>query len=233
MDFNEFKLKVEEIEREIYAIKNDAIEIYGIVDGVINPEKYLAAKYKILWILREPYGDDGGWSLTEELNKKVSWSEQPKSGRPTFKPMVYVSYGILNNFVRWSSIPEIEDNSVFQTIHQISYINVKKLPNVNSSKSNHIEIADAYQKNRTLLIKQLEIYNPDIIIGGGTLGYFYNDLLLIKKDKSKIIMGDKYCYFDNHRLYIDAFHPSQISITQQAYVDEIIGAVEKWRELCI
>jgi len=42
-----------------------------ITDGIVNIEKYSKSKYRICWVLKEPYdegdGTGGGWSLTDAL----------------------------------------------------------------------------------------------------------------------------------------------------------------------
>ncbi len=44
-----------------------------IIDGIFNIEMYQKEPLRILWILKEPYDDDGGgWSFPEELRKDIS-----------------------------------------------------------------------------------------------------------------------------------------------------------------
>jgi hypothetical protein len=31
-----------------------------LADGIVNAEKYLNRKYRILWVLKEPFDEDGG-----------------------------------------------------------------------------------------------------------------------------------------------------------------------------
>lgn len=50
--------KCEELDQLINStIKSDIEDTFPILDGVFDPEKYLASKYKILWILKEPYDE--------------------------------------------------------------------------------------------------------------------------------------------------------------------------------
>ena len=71
--------KCDEIEKQINEIKGPNKNILPISDGIINVEKYLKAKFKILWILKESNdvenGEGGDWSLPEKINEK-SWAEQ-------------------------------------------------------------------------------------------------------------------------------------------------------------
>ncbi|MCC8095920.1 MAG: hypothetical protein LIP05_11520 [Tannerellaceae bacterium] len=63
------------IEREIQQMVDiDGIR-HGVSDSVINPEVYRKATYKILWILYEPYGDTGKWSLSQAMDRYRCWAE--------------------------------------------------------------------------------------------------------------------------------------------------------------
>ncbi len=226
-------LKSEEIEKEIFEIKSDNPKITPISDGIINIDNYLNSKYKILWILKESNdvrnGEGGGWRLNKVINEVADWKGQPKTGKTTFRRMIYSSFGILNDFMLWDDIPEISANHyVWETIKKIAYINVKKIPG--GVKAYEPEIRRAYSKNKEILLKQIDTYNPDIIIGGSTFKYFLNDLP-IHMGNMKIIGGMKY-YPDSQRIYIDAYHPNvrPKTISEQDYCNNIIMASKDWVE---
>ncbi len=228
----ELQHKIDEINRQVNeTMISDNPEICPITDGIIDIDKYLKAKYKILWILKEPYDDfdengkpfGGGWSLNEVLNQKQTISEF-KGGRPTYKPMIYTSWGILNDFCLWENMGNVEnDPSMIDALKSIAYINVKKLPGY--TKSHFSVIENAYQKYKDILLNQIEFYQPNIIIGGSTLYNFFKDLDLRKELMQK--RGSIDFILKNNRIYIDAYHPSQRRISQEQYCDDIITTVKE------
>ena len=221
-----------QIENQIRNIISTDKKIESVVDGIINIDKYLKAKYKILWILKESNdvldGEGGGWSLPEKLDELKFWDEQPPGGKVTFQRMIYSSFGILNDFVLWNDMPSIYQKEVFKTIKEIAYINVKKIPGGN--RANEKLIRQAYNENKDLLIKQINVYNPDIIIAGNTLHYFFEDLPIPFENK---ISNSKTAYYpSDDKLYINAYHPAvrKVTIEEKDYCNDIILAVKDWTE---
>lgn len=226
--------KSKEIEREIFAIKGDNPAIKPISDGIIDIEKYLNSKYKILWILKESNdvvdGKGGDWSLTKAISELNCWSDQKQTGGITFKRMIYSSYGILHDFTLWSDMPNVDNAEVFEVLKKIAYINVKKIPG--GVSANETKIKEAYIANRDLLIKQIDTYNPDIIIAGNTLQHFFGDLP-IKFENKKYVdskTNNTAYYPDTNRIYIHSWHPSvrPSKIGEMEYCNEIILAVKDW-----
>jgi len=201
---------------------------FPINDGIIDIEKYSNAKIKILWVLKEVNdkdkdGDiDGGYDSREsikkiDVNKKGKW-------RSTFNPIIYTSYGILNNYIKWECIESTYHNqSVIDILKSIAIINIKKIPG--SSSSNMAIIKDFYIKHKNIILQQIEAYEPDVIIGGGkTLKLLINDLSLNFIDISPI----KYALKKN-QLFIDTFHPNNRIIKQSEYCNSIINCVKNWQ----
>ncbi|MCW3091747.1 MAG: hypothetical protein JWP81_2816 [Ferruginibacter sp.] len=237
MNIQELTNKCTELDKLINStIISDIEDTFPILDGVFDPEKYLSAKYKILWILKEPYDefdDDGvpfggGWHLKDVILPKQKFQEFT-GGRKTFEPMIYASWGILNNFCLWDDMNDVsKDPTMLEALKSIAYINVKKLPGYKASY--YKTINDAYAKHKDILLKQIEYINPDIIIGGATLGLFINDLGLSKKDNIRH-KGLNY-FIKENKIFIEAYHPAQrtssTGVTQQMYCNDIITAVQEW-----
>lgn len=102
----------------------------GIVigDGVIDIQKYLAQKTKILWILKEANTDpDEDWSFVDKYNDE-EWVR--KYGYiSTIKRVMYVSYGILyTGDAQWSEFPWYYEKECYKSLQDIAYINLKKTP---------------------------------------------------------------------------------------------------------
>lgn len=233
---NELQQRIDEVNEIINkTIISDNIEVFPITDGIIDIDRYLKAQYKILWILKEPYDDfnekgepiGGGWGLDQAINPKQTIYEFGRE-KQTFKPMIYASWGILNNFCLWSDMEDVEDNpTMLNALKSIAYINIKKLPGGTSSQYSKIEVA--YIKNKNILLKQIEYYNPDIIIGGSTLYNFFQDLGFSKSEMTEY--GSLNYIVRKGKIFIDAYHPAQrvgrTGVSKEQYCNDIIMVVKK------
>jgi hypothetical protein len=217
-------------------INSSNSETFPILDGIIDINKYFNCKFKILWILKEPYDEfdengepcGGGWRTADAINPKTTIKDFT-GGRPTFEPMIYTIWGILNEFNLWENMDSVEDDpTMIDALKSIAYINVKKLPGHTTSPESIIE--NAYSSSKEILLKQITDYNPDIIIGGSTLHHFFNDLgfkreEMVKHESLNYIIKE-------NKIYIDAYHPAQrtnsTGVTKQQYCNDIINAVKVW-----
>lgn len=199
-----------------------------ILDGIIDPGKFSSAKYKILWILKEPYDSfdsnnvphGGNWDLRKVLREKTSFIDFGAKG--TYKPIITVSSCILNNCGPDIDYLNLEiEPSMLDDLKSVALINLSKLPGL--KRSNHNFLQKAYNQNKSLLLKQIEFINPDIIIFGSTIRYFLPDLNF-KKSELRNYVSNKYILKDN-RIYIDSYHPSQFTITKNQYCNDIIAVV--------
>ncbi|QEC75547.1 hypothetical protein [Mucilaginibacter ginsenosidivorax] len=197
-----------------------------IIDGIINPEDYLKAKYKILWILKEPRCDYGGWDMRLAL-KGLKEDRRP-GWRYAFNKIIYTSFGILNNFEEWGNMDYIKDNPEMKDIlKSIAYINLKKLPNISDSyTSNNDHIRNAYERDKDIIMAQINLFNPDIIIGGNTLKFILNDLGI---SAGQMINYNTISYLaTKDRLFINAKHPTYYKIPEANYSDDIITTSKRW-----
>ena len=155
-----------------------------IFDGIGDENEFRNAKLKIMWILKEPYDDfdevgdpiGGGWDKRKDLRSKDE-TNYFRRDQKTFDTIIYTAYCILNDFILFSD-PKVnfirDDPSMIQTLKKIAYININKLPAGTITSANKLQ--EIYEKCKDVLFKQIEFINPDIIIGGNTLQYFYRDL---------------------------------------------------------
>lgn len=117
------------------------------------------------------------------------------------------------------------DPSIAEIIRDIAVINVKKLPGYTRTYDYGL-IWNAYNKNKSILLKQIEAYKPDIVIGGSTMQLFYNDLGINKQNIFNF--GSIDYSIVNLKIYIAAYHPAQTQITRDNYLNDIINAVKIW-----
>lgn len=216
-------IDVKEIDALFDVFKNENGKQTAFIDGVIDLDKYNHSHLKIMWLLKEPNSTEESLNWREEI-KKLRTDNGIKSGwGSTFKSIIYSTYGILNA-KEWNNIPDIEkDSSIVDVLHNIAFVNVKKIPGKSVAK--HDEVVDFYDKYKSILLKQIDVYQPDVIICGNTFQFVSKDLLeandfVINKKPVDIYRTKKY-------LIIDAYHPNNRvkGVNQQVYCDSIINAV--------
>lgn len=90
----------------------------------------------------------------------------------------------------------------------------------NASLSNY------YACWKPILDKQIELYQPDVIIFGNTFSCFKADMVGSDRQPD-ITIGDHsfHVYRHNGRLLIDAYHPNQRTITREEYVNSLIDQI--------
>lgn len=218
--------KSNEIDKEVLlSIKSDIPNLLPLTDGIINILKYEKSKYKILWVLKEPYYDElvngkptgGGWDLKKAYNDKNNSIKD--FHRKTFDRMIFVSYGILNRFCTWNeTVSKINEPEIIEAFKSTAYINVKKMQGYNTSTNKEIEAA--YITDKSILLKQLNYYDPDIIIFGSTFYLFMEDL---KIKASELNNSGKFQYaIKNNKAYIDAYHPAYWCYSKEKYYEDIL-----------
>ena len=208
-------------------------DIGPILDGVIDYEKYFSSKYKILWILKEPYDvfteegkpKGGCWDYRIMVNSKNSINDFGTE-KKTFSPIIYTSYGLLNGFIQYDNMDDSSNSVVFNSLKQIAIINVKKLPGYRQSHYRIIETA--YQDNKEILLKQIELCSPDIVIAGNTLQYFLSDLGIDQNNKKIRCPGSFPYYRKNNSILIAGYHPACVprSTSEEDYCNDIINTIK-------
>jgi hypothetical protein len=225
------RAKQKEIAQKINAIKSGVEGLLPIVDGVIDAEKYLEAKHKILWILKEPHDEwvtvkktgqrrNGGWNLAESYAELTPEDINVKA-RLVARRIMEATYRIL---------PEIQ--KPLEAFKSVACINIKKIPG--GRYSDQKEIKKTYSVHKDLLKEQIETYNPDIVICGNTLPYLSMDNYFVKNNRKTFGTNPKsrYCYYAlKDRLYINTYHPAYKPGDKDFWdkcAENIFNAVSDW-----
>lgn len=227
MTSNELQAAQKEITKEINRwAENNGLsrtdELKPITDGVADADAYLASSPKVMWVLKEPYDEldndqpsGGGWSITDDCFAKI---DQKPVAR-TWHNIVYVMYGIRHG-KKWGEFPCIrDDRSIVNILKEIAYINVSKMPNrtwTSNSKLRHF-----YEIWKEILWKQIDLYNPDVIIFGSTLYLFLNDFAQ-KGHLRELREHDVWAW--NDKLLLSAYHP-QSRQKREEYVNNLIDII--------
>ncbi|WP_197275397.1 hypothetical protein [Nonlabens sp. YIK11] len=212
---------------------NDEIENIGrlsnrapIFDGIVNEHKYLSSNIKLMWILKDANstGEDESYDLREAINTLKRDYGIRKDWENTFRNIIYVTNGILND-ASWEDIPYPKDDpSTVDILQNIAFINVKKVGGGSRSKEN--EIYNHYQKYKAILFEQIDEFNPDVIIFGNTYRYFKEDLGLNQMN----IFGSCHATVKDNRIYLSAYHPNA-RIKEKVYFDDIMTAYNAFRKV--
>ncbi|GHV76101.1 hypothetical protein AGMMS49942_09220 [Spirochaetia bacterium] len=226
----EEKLIRQSIRRKYDKSNDNAAPLY---DGVVDAEKYLSAKPKICWILKEPYDSDypayegGGWSIVKDYlgQDKDKLAPQLQASQ-TWRRITYVTYSILNKFLAYSKLSNIKEKpEMADALREIAAINVSKMPATSTSKD--AAIKKKYEFWKPVLLRQLKSYDPQILIFGNTFKHFRVDLEIDDAE----MKGDPKLYYvlKNNKLYLNAYHPGVrgYTISEGDYCQGLIDVVKK------
>lgn len=237
MEYNSFVKQLDELKTKITDkisdVENERLPIY---DGPINSTKYFNSDIKVAWLLKEGYcsagdGTGGNWSYSDAdvYNRDDLYEGHLKqiSSRATWYPIVYISYAILNGYKCYNDMDDLKDDpSMAQSMLDIAIVNAQKLPARQHTTTDMSDIVESINKYGDILKEQIDILNPDILIGGSTMKLYAN-MFELNDDERKTYGSINY-WIKGGKLYIDAHHPSQRSINKFTYADDILVAVEEY-----
>jgi hypothetical protein len=217
---NQKKLSIDGLETEqqkIYQILEERCPEGFVKDGIVDYSLYHRRADKILWILKET-NDPGGNTrdLCKFLQDPARYNHRWKQ---TWGPVVAVSYGIIEGitngkFPIYSEIESDIENKI-ATLKEIAVINVNKRNG--SSNISWVKLSSAFQEFREDILAQIDYINPDIIIGGNTLGLFAGHLAPINSLEQ------------DGRLWVAAWHPAQRQkCSREEYYNSVITLVKAW-----
>lgn len=205
-----------------------------IFDGITNVELYSRAEVKILFVLKEAYEKEdngeignGGWDHAAYLNDN---DESIIYGVLTHDRVSKIASCILRNFsLEDYNNPTFSWDMALQDFHSVAWINVGKFPAPCVTSTSDARLNEAYNYWKPVLFRQIEAYDPDVIIFGNTFKVFHNDL-----EKEVALLDDQWpthTYRDKYgRLLLDAYHPSvrPITVSEKDYIDSIIKAINTY-----
>lgn len=124
-------------------------------DGIVCEENYERANPKLLFVAKEPNHPEGSGS-----DYRKSWKKEVKH---TFSNrLCQWAYGVRNGF---PPLPKFDAQAdKLEVMSHISFMNLKKVGG--DGKADHEKIRSVTNRDKDLLCRQIEIIDPDIIIGG-------------------------------------------------------------------
>lgn len=209
-----------------------------VLDGIIEPEKWYASDYRILFVLKEAWGGDNQGIIDIRAERRKD-TKIPTDGNQTYRPMVAIANMLVKDMdynVVAGSINGSEAWTAFKGCSAI--MEIKKIYGGTQSDDNDIKAHASI--NAELLEEQVMVYNPNIVVigvnnlldnilvkGNEVFGEFvnYNDIEYIH------IRGKEFkCYKTDKRIYINAYHPQYGNFYIQEYCEEIVRVARDWME---
>jgi hypothetical protein len=174
--------KLKEIDEEIKARHPEKYVLDGIVD--IDGDGFDKADPQILWILKEANMRNypkNAFDLSEHLREIES---RHSSFRTTWKLVLEISFAVMKKAQIWKNdVPEGRILLKEGFMRQIAVIEVKK--SFGGGKSDQTDIDDYYEKDKDIILAQINAIEPDFIINGSRVEKLFNDL---KVGESKEIL---------------------------------------------
>lgn len=164
-----------------------------VTDGVVNPAVWEKQEKRILYILKEAYGEEKDWDLCE-------WLIREGTKKKIWKRICQWTEGLLQTDTK--SIHGYSETPDLSTINNIAVINLKK--SNGKPNSDMEEIQQYAEKDKELLVRQIKLCNPTIIVCG-YVGDIVNELLL---PGFKKVRDCNWVYDYEGKTIIDYYHPA-------------------------
>lgn len=225
-----YEQKCQELDQRIRSIqKIEPFDCY-IQDGIVNIERWRNQQIRPLFIGKEGYelGEKIESSVTTWLNdtpEDACWAS-PR----TWQTIAYTSFGLQNDCIPFGQMPWIhEDSKVGDALRTIAFINVGKYGAERTTPWKRLN--GLYQQNSHILHDQIELFQPNVIIGWNTLDFFERDPDFMRRFSGvprvrKTQGAVEYCVAEG-RLFVFAYHPAYLGVKQQNFVDSILDAVRE------
>ncbi len=185
-----------------------------ITNGVADIDGFVDARPRIMWLLKEAYGE-GGW---DHCAMHCELTGRDIQSMPTEKRVAYTSYGLMHN-ERWAEMPYVyENDEMVRCFKSVAWINVSKL--AGDTVSDNGQLKNDFHHWEDIVRKQIEVYDPQIIILGNTYDIVKDMLAIGDKD----MVSSNYfanLYQKDGRKIVWAYHPNA-RIKDEDYVNGII-----------
>ncbi len=215
-------MKKEEYEKESKKLLNKWKQLEhhknkGFVsDGIVDFDEWKKADKKILVVLKEAYGDEDPWKLTDLIG---TGDREWIKNNPHYKMLSKWLY-VLHNTTH-DKFPEnavnIDSDLADKYLLSCAVINIKKSSGKSTSNSN--EIYDYAVKDKDFLKNQINLINPQIVLCGYTASSLLSGVYGLD-DYSQYYFSD-YCISFEDKVFIDFWHPSMKNGREEYYCNEL------------
>lgn len=217
---------MEEIDRKIRDRNREILNQEPVYDGIMNVAQWVNTKPKVLWILKEPYDDDGGgWKMSDLINK----FRNNQGISMTWRRIIFSSWGILYDVESWNDLNGSELRKMSDVLNRIAYINIKKM--IGARVSPRKVIAEAYRRDGDIIDEQIRLIDADIVVFGGTYKWF--EAMVPSKNKVEYLPNSNAAsFYQDGKIFIDSHHPAYYkNISDEDYCMDIIRSVRRRERL--
>ena len=226
----QFLKEEDDLKAELLELKRKEDGIF--IDGAFSALNYFNSNLKILWILKEAYGDSFDYTkfYNDEFDK---FFDDLICGVPryTWGTIARITNNIVNGFAIEANLGDIfsQKKQIQQSLSKIAFININKNSSDTGGRSSDHNIVKAREYYNDFLSKQIEHLDPDVIICGNTFQflrekYHYPDLI---KRKNNIDYVDHYII--GNKLFLDPYHPGYLAygkIDAASYINDIVRTIK-------
>lgn len=174
---------------------------YLVRDGVVDEQSYVSSTSRVLLVLKEVNDENGGgWDLREYLRKGARWQ--------TWNTVTRWIKGIqqLERDVPWSELGSPDEKMRQEYLRTLCVMNLKKSPG--GASADHQEVRAVARDGRRFLNRQFALYDPDIVICGGTSDIFIEIIDFDKKPGWRLsTRGLRYWEFAPDKYLLRYYHP--------------------------
>ena len=219
----------QELKDEMKFLNRDEEGIF--IDGALDPEKYYGSNIKILWVLKEAYGDVFSYPdfFVNDFDK---FYDDIVCGVPrhTWGTIAEVSHNILNGFIMKTELVDIlnKKEKSRESLSKIAFVNINKDTSYTGGRSENRNLEEAMIHYNKFLFKQIEHLNPNVIICGNSFQFLKSSFgfpSLIKK-VNNIDYVDHYRI--ENKLILDPYHPGYLAyckLDSMMYINDIVKTV--------
>lgn len=190
-------------------VKKDSSAFF-VADGIVSEEGWKRAPVRVLYLLKEVNGADAEWDERDYLANYNDKDAYIKTHSPTIDMLIKWQFGIADaGKSSWSEVEKQLQNKELQSIllKQICLVNIKKTAGGGVVDWDQFDAYFSNTCNHEFLRQQLFLYNPQIVICGGTAwhlcqikGWNYNNW-------QQTTRGIRY-YKEANVTYIEFCHPN-------------------------
>lgn len=171
----------------------------GLVrDGMINPDEYIKAPLRILYLLKEVNGG-ADWDLrsfVREGGRKQTWDNIARWTK---------GIRAVPDEIPWEQLENITEEERRAILQQICAVNIKKTSGTYTADKKRI--TEAAGRDAEYLKKQINLYEPDIIICCGTEWNYWHEIMKTEPDWKETSRGIWYFIENTSRIVVSYVHP--------------------------
>lgn len=176
-------------------------------DGIVCHNVFNEEKIKILWVLREPNGEN--FDFMKYLKNPTVYNKWKQS----YGLVVKASLAIFNKASEADKkYPYPKTENVPEVMSRIALINIKKTGG--KSRSKHKQLAEYAAKHRQEFESQILDILPDLVICAGTGRYIPNEQIKIIQEKSR-----------KQIKFLKMLHTNQTKVKHCEYIKTILGSL--------